>query len=329
MRREASSRSRRWAGQAQNLFGLLVLAGFGYYLWRHRGQFASLLEVSPQEVVLLAVLVAATWLASMAQSYLLYQGSDLKIGFWESIMIGLAAGFGNYLPGRVGTMVRAHYLKSRYGLRYARFVSLSGMRTVLMLIATGLSGLVATVAITLGGGPLSVQLLLLFLTFCVLPLVAWLWNPPARTDQPGRLRRILHDFGEGFAKLREKPSISVGVVLLILTQQATLAARFYVAERAMSGDGLVMLSMLMAPLAVLISFAAVTPGGLGIREALMGYATYATGASFEKGVFVGTVDRAVLLGMVAVFGGASFVVIWSRVRRTGERPATAAHDDAA
>ena len=307
--------SRRWWAHLQNLIGAAVLFGFGYYLWRHRAHFASVLDVSVLDVLVLGALVVVTWVVTSAQSWLLYRASGIRVGFWESVVLAVATAFGNYLPARVGTIARAHYLKSIHGMRYARFVSVSGIRTVLMVVATGLAGILGTVGIFVGGGPLSVELLLLFSALCIAPVLAWVWRPPARTEGAGRIRRILHDFAEGFAQLRARPGISGAVLVLVMTQYASLALRFFVAARATGGDVPTTLLLLMAPLAALVSFTAITPGGLGLREAVMGYASFATGTSFANGLYVGTLDRAVLLGMMAVFGSASFLTIWTRIRR--------------
>jgi uncharacterized membrane protein YbhN (UPF0104 family) len=244
------------------------------------------------------------------------------VGFWECLLLAVATAFGNYLPARLGTLIRAHYLKSRHGLRYARLVGVTGARTVLMVMATGLAGMAGTLGIALSGGPLSMELLLVFFALCVIPVVTWFWRPRAREGKMSRIQRMLQDFAEGFALLRTRPAMSVGVMVMVVGQYASLAGRFYVAARATGSEPTLALLLLMAPMAALTGFVAITPGGLGLREAVMGYASYATGAPFSNGLFVGTVDRAVLLGMVTVFGSASFIAVWIRIRRSSAEKAS-------
>lgn len=114
--------------------------------------------------------------------------------------------------------------------------------------------------------------------------------------------------------------MSLAVLSLILGQQATLVVRFQVAAMATGAEPSLGVLMLLAPLATLTSYLSVTPGGLGVREAVMGYATFATGSSFTSGVYVGTFDRAIQLAMVAVFGGASFVSMWWKSRQGASSP---------
>ena len=313
---EASTQTRRrWLAWVQNLLGAAVLIGFGHYLWGRREHFASVLAISVGDVALLIATTLVTWMAASTQSWVLYRASGARVGFCESFVLATATGFGNYLPARIGTIARAHYLKSVHGLRYARFGSIQGIRTVQMVVATGLTGIAGTLGVAASGGRLSLELLAVFAVLCCLPVLAWLWRPPPTRAGAGRIRRIVNDFVEGFAQLRARPGVSLVALALVLIQLVSLAVRFLIAAHAIGAEPSVAVLLLWAPLAALSLFAALTPGGLGIREAIMGYATFATGASFDEGLYVGTLDRAVLLGMMALFGSASFITVWARIRR--------------
>jgi uncharacterized membrane protein YbhN (UPF0104 family) len=299
---------------AHDLLAVLVPLGFVVFLWERREHFASVLDISALHVAVLCAIVALTWVVVAAQNFLLYRASGVPVGFWECVVLTVGSAFGNYLPMRLGTVVRAHYLKAVHGLRYARFGSVFGVRTILTVAATGVLGLVGTIGIGLGGGRLSLDLALVFGALIVLPVVAWMMPLPASRGDVGRVRRALGDLAEGARALRRQPGPSLGVLGLILVQQATLAMRFGVASIATGTEPPLALLLLLAPLAVLSSYLSVTPGGLGVREVVMGYVTFATGSSFASGVYVGAVDRAILLAMVGLFGGISFVVMWWKSR---------------
>jgi uncharacterized membrane protein YbhN (UPF0104 family) len=315
-------RSEESVGWRRRLFWLpdlvaaVVVFGFLALLWSRRAHLASVLEISLQEIAILCGVVGLTWVVVAAQNYLLYRASGIQVGFWECVVLMAGSGFGNYLPMRLGTVVRAQYLKSVHGFRYARFGSAFGVRTVLLVGATGILGLVGAIGIGLAGGRWSVELLLVFTSLLLVPLMAWVTPLPGPARGVGRVRRILGDFAEGIRSLRQRPWTSLAVLVLIVLQQVTLAARFAVAAAATGSDPPLAVLLLLAPLAVLTAYLSVTPGGLGVREAVMGYATYASGASFSSGLYVGTVDRAIQLAMVAALGGASFAFMWWRSRRT-------------
>jgi len=142
---------------------------------------------------------------------------------------------------------------------------------------------------------------------------------PKRPEQSGRIRKLLQDFFDGIATLRSRPKTSILVLLAIVLQNVLIGLRFFIAAKMIGAEMSVSLLLLLAPLANLTGFVAITPGGVGIRETLMGYVTYAIGDSFSYGAFVGTVDRALLLAVVSVVGGACFLLVWRRVKRAGVR----------
>jgi uncharacterized membrane protein YbhN (UPF0104 family) len=321
-REVSAARSTFWTPWLHNAIGAAVLIGFGAYLWLHRRQFLSALEVSSLDVLSMAGLVLLTFLVTATQSYLLFRGANVSVSFRENLALALASYFGNYLPMRAGTLVRARYLKAVHRLRYARFGSVSGVRALITVMATGVMGLAGVMSVALGGGPLSFTLLTVFLGAVLAPCMMLLWRAPDTQLGQGRLRRIIADFAQGFVELRSKPRMAVRVAALLLIQYAILGARFMVASHAIGRAASPSVIVLLAPLAALASFAAFTPGALGVREALMGYVTHAAGTSFASGVFVGTLDRAILLGMSALLGGPSFVWVWRRARRTPGSPAS-------
>jgi uncharacterized protein (TIRG00374 family) len=314
---QGKSRNKRWVTWAQNVIALLIVGGFGYYLWQHRAEFTQVLRLSAADVALIALLVFMTWLFTSVQGYLLNRAAGLQVGFVENFLLTMATAFGNYLPGRAGTLVRAHYLKSVHGLRFARYGSILSIRTVLTVIAAGITGLAGTIWLGLSNGRISLELVLIFGALVVFPGLAYFWRPRqscGNEQKPGRLTRIWRDFEDGFHELKQRPSMSLWVLFFLLLQYAALGARFVVASKIAATLLPLALATLLAPLAALMSYISITPGGLGLREAVMGYATYAAGSNFAQGIFIGTVDRGVVLLMITFVGGPCFLWLWKRVQ---------------
>lgn len=305
----------------QNLLGAIIVVGFAHHLWQRRAHFESVSSVSVGHIAALAGVIIVTWTISAAQNGLLYRASGVRMGFVENWLLTLGSGFASYLPLLAGTVVRVHYMKSVHGLRYARSGSISWLRTLLVTLSTGLLGLIGTLTLALTGKPLSPALLILFGSMFVFPLVAFCWPAPRGAPEGPLLGMIYHDFMAGLSILRRQHRTSASVLLLILLQQLCLGVRFFIAAQATGQAASLPLLCILAPLAVFASFISITPGALGLREGVMGAATYAAGAQFQSGLYVGTLDRAVLLGMVGTFGGMSLTYLWLRIRRAGAREA--------
>jgi uncharacterized membrane protein YbhN (UPF0104 family) len=295
----------------KNLFALLIVIGFFWYLWDHRGDLATTLQATPLQILGIVALIFFGWLVAGSQTSLIYRSLKLPVSLWEGLLLTAAGAFGNYLPMRLGTFVRAHYLKQVHRLGYARFGGLTGLRSLLTLIAAGCAGLVGLGAIYTrdrGGG--SLELAVLFFAMIALPIALMLVPLPKWPWIPRRIRGAAHDFSDGYEELRRQPRVGVYVVLLFLAQYALIGLRFLISGSVVGAQMDVIVVMMMAPLAALMQFASITPGGLGLREAVMGYVSMSLGYSFADGVFIGAIDRAVLLLVTGVFGGLAFALLW-------------------
>jgi len=138
-----------------------------------------------------------------------------------------------------------------------------------------------------------------------LPLPRWSWLP-------ARIRDIAIDLTDAYDEVRRHPSLAIQVISLLVAQFGVLGLRFAVSADAVGMDVHISTLFLLAPLAALMTYTAITPGGLGLREGVMGFITLSLGLSFDDGLFVGTVDRAILLAMSALLGGLAFFRVWRR-----------------
>jgi uncharacterized membrane protein YbhN (UPF0104 family) len=315
---------RSWKRLVQNLLGFLIVAGFALYLWENRDELGSALDASAAHIGALCVLVLLSWFVSGLQAVVVYRALSVRISVREGFMLTVAGTFGNYLPMRAGTVVRALYMKRVHGVGYARFGGITGLRTLLNVIAAGLVGTAGLIAIWAEGesGP-GLLLVSVFVGFMIAPILVMLIPAPRWEWLPQRLNRVAGDFTSAYDELRRQPVVAIQVVALLAAQYLILSVRFLVSANALGYEVALALLLLAAPLAALTSFAALTPGGLGLREAIMGYVTLTVGYSFSEGVFIGTVDRAVLLVMLAVVGGLIFLMLWRRIARVDTQAAQA------
>lgn len=314
----AKNRTFRWRPVVEQAVGILILVAVGWYFWERRDTVAQIVDVSLYVLVALTVGVLLSWIVVAWQSYLLFRAQGIEIGFLENLIVATATGFGNYLPMRVGTLIRIRYMKQVHGMRYARFGSMTGMRIVLMQSATGLLGLIGVAGLWATQGTISLVLAGLFLAIFVVSAAAFSLRVPRATGS-GLVRRVWNDFIEGFEVTRARPGIALQVMGLVMVQYALLAWRLQVSLAAVGVEASFFLLAMLGPLTALVSALAFTPGGLGIREALIGYVTYEVGMSFDIGMIAGAVDRAVILCLIAVLGSVSFGYIWWGVRARRNR----------
>jgi uncharacterized membrane protein YbhN (UPF0104 family) len=299
---------------AQNLAAIAIIGGFAVYVWSHREVLLESLDFSFVDLSIVGGTVVLTWIATSLQGWVLYRAESLEIGIVENFLLTVTGAAANYLPLRMGTVIRFRYLKAVHGLRYTRSVSIASIRLTLLVVATGALGLVGVGGIWFSTGNLALELAGMFSALLLVASIAARRGAPVSKAE-GRFVRIWKDFSAGFSVIRERPRVGLQVFGLILAQLVLIAIRFDVALRIVGTNASVNTLLTLAPTATLASFVSIVPGGLGLREGVMGYVTLATGLSFDSGLFAGTIDRAVLLVLLISTGSLSLLYIWVKLRR--------------
>jgi len=303
----------------RNGFAILVIGVFLYYLIENRSVFKSVLEISWFHVLGISLGVFLAWLIDSVQTFVLLRSENILIGFWENFMVLMAGVLMNYLPMRVGSLMRFRYFKGVYRLRYARFGSLFGIRMVILVCAAGLVGCVGKIGLSLSGRPFSPELAIIFAGMILASALAYLLPTPKFNNSMNPLLRIWTDFLTGFEALRERPFVTLQIIMLTLLQFAVLSCRFYLTFNTVQFRPSLWLFVLLAPLSVLTTLLAFTPGSLGIREGVIGYVTLASGYDFKSGIFAGAVDRAVLLALTLILGTIGIIYVWAQLREAEKR----------
>ena len=305
-----------------NIIGTLVSAaiviGFFLYLWKEQDTLLSLLDISGHHVFALGLLVLITRVLDSMQGYYLTRAQGCDIGILEAFWIYTAAGLANYLPFRAGTIIRFHYLKKVHGLRYARSVSLMTARTVSFLFITGAIGLSGTLVLAHRGGMISYEMLSCFLLMMALSVALYfLPTPDHESAQASKslAARVLRDFGSGLGDIRKMNRLVVILTLLIFLQSVCMILRLYVCFDALQFNVDKSIFLVLAPISVLTLYLSITPGGLGLREGIMGYVTLITGHDFNMGMFAGVLDRAMLMVLYIVLGAPALVYCQMRMNK--------------
>ncbi|HDH04468.1 MAG TPA: flippase-like domain-containing protein [Nitrospirae bacterium] len=297
------------------VIGIIIIGGFVYYIAEHRDAFKTVLDISWGHVLGIGIGVFLYWLVSSIQTLVLFREENIRIGFWENLVVLIASIALNYLPMRMGTLLRLRYLKSVHGLRYARYGSLFGIRLVILIFTTGVLGCAGTIAILISGGAFSKELTLIFIALIIISILGYIAPAPKFKNQNSAISRIWNDFSTGFEAIRNKPALAWQVMALTLLQFAALAARLYLSFDAVQFHPSPWILLLLVPLSTLMAFLTFTPGSMGLREGIMGYVTLASGYDFNSGIFAGVVDRVIILVMIFTVGTVCAVYVWIRMHK--------------
>lgn len=228
-----------------------------------------------------------------------------RLSVGEGIYVGILSAIGNFFgPLLGGAGVRAVYLRRAHDLPYAYFTSTLMVYYVLLfainfaLAITGLwtldLGQDASRLIAVFGSGL---LLLVLSVFIRLPQ-RFRANQVRRSKLISRLIRYLIDIEDGWRRLLSMPSLLIRLVGLAAL---SVAAQFLIASVAFDSIGA---EISWAALAIYVSIVmisllvAVTPGAIGIREAMLLLVSETLGVSDNEILQVAVIDRGVTFAIL-------------------------------
>jgi uncharacterized membrane protein YbhN (UPF0104 family) len=310
----------------RGLLSFALVAWLAYYLYTNWDLFSASADASRYQLAALTVCILATWVINSLQVLLLLRMEQVRVGFWENLLVQTATLLGNYVPMRIGTILRFRYFKKVHGLEYTRLGGIAGLRLMLLVSCAGMLGLFGLPGLMMSGGH-QVNLLLwpLFIGMLCVPAATYLFAVRRLRLPGGRAGELLGRFLSGFVGIRQQPRIAAFVLILLLCQFVLLSVRLHISFEVMGIPLSPWALLLLAPTATLMAFLTLTPGNLGLREWIIGVISVAAGYQFDGAVFAGVVDRAVLMGVTFVFGAVGLSYLLLRLGRSNDSRQTA-HD---
>lgn len=318
-------RGRRWVAVARLVMLPIVVGLIALFLWRKPETFDDLSNLSAGTIAAALGLDILIYIYSAAAIILTVHLFGPRLGAVEAMLVALTTRFGNLvLPLRGGAVARAVYLKKRHGLSYTHFLAgLSAMLLAMLAsaLAMALIGLV-TIGVMTGTHfwPLTVALSavlgLIALTVIVRPRFA---SPGDEASAAGKAKgnigrralllsgvrlvgRQVQRLVEGYHLVgRHKPSLAglLTVSTLHVLTQATIYAVLLAGMGKPASFGLLVIVAAVTHVANVVQ---ITPGNVGIYEALSGFLAAMMGLQAADIVLTVGIWRALDIALILVVG---------------------------
>lgn len=301
------------------LLSLVTIAGIGLYLWYNADQLLPLIRVPPYQAVLVGALFGAGTLLNATEFWLLYRRLGADIGLGENWMLYGAGQLLNHAPGQIGTIYRFEYLRTVRGLPFSRSASGYGANLLLTVLSTGSLGIVATVIIGIRDGTWSFWLTTIFAGLVLLSFAALFIDLPTAKGS-GVLARGWRGFREGWSEILSHRRLALLVTLIEIVKYAILALRMQLSLSWIGIEESYAFFLILAAVTGLVTFLALTPASIGLRELAIGLTAASLGVEFDVALMGATLDRAVMLVWVVIVGGVGLIytgrkMASARVRR--------------
>jgi uncharacterized membrane protein YbhN (UPF0104 family) len=280
---------------------VVAMAAIALYLNSQRRLLVSLQHVSVAAALSLAMLRLLSWAATglFLREYALRFGIRLSPQEWFGLSV--VTTMGNYLtPFSGGVMARAAYLKHRHVFSYAQFATLLSFSYLVIFWVIGVVGVVTSLLLR-EAMQFHWQIAAFFAAVVVfisvlfaLPSVKLPWN--------NRLARIVNTSLEGWALVKNDWALLARLVIYTLFSILLNAVSFWVAYRALKAPASFGVVLLVSQLTVFSNLVNVTPGNLGIPEAVVGLSSGLLGAGSGPGLLATLLIRAATVLLAFTLG---------------------------
>lgn len=294
---------------------ILTVGGVVWYLWNNADRLLPLIEVPIEQTLGAGLLFGLGTLLNALEFWVLYRRLGAAIGVAENWLLYSAGQLLNHAPGQVGTVYRFGYLRAVHRLSYPRAASGYGANLLLTVLSTGALGLVACLVIGMSQGTWSPILLVAFGSLLVVSFAALLLDLPT-SESEGRLASAWRGFQTGWSEVTTHVRTALIVVAIEFIKYAILAVRMKLALSWIGIDQSYGFFLVIAAVTGLVTFLALTPAGVGLRELAIGFAASALGVEFDVALMGATLDRAVMLVWAVVIGGLGLVYTARRMAQT-------------
>ncbi len=289
-----------------------AIIAFGvWYLSGHYDLNSLRSSFTPKGLAILAALNFFTILCESIRLRLMIRKLGAKdVGILEAWHLMTLVQALNLVVLKAGTLSGGYYLSKRHGIAFSSYLAFVVTYVVVIVLASGVLGLIISGIYALAGMRVNPLVPLLFLGAAAVSagtILATRFRLPVDRF-PDTLRR----FFESIRVIYSDTGLLVLMTGLECLFHLAAALRFMTAVGMLSGHIGVLDSMLVMTVGNFLKIATVVPGGLGIAEVASAWTAGLLGGDAGISGLSAGMDRIVYVVLVFVFGGISFFSLSNR-----------------
>ncbi len=312
-------KSNRWRNGLGSLLAVVLLGAAAAYVAGHWEELGKLGRLNAGQLTAIYAISLAGTLVSGRMFQCILRGLGTSASFLDMVLLQNAATLAGLVPFKGGAVMRAVYLRRRYGMELPRL----GLFLVLFAVLTvAISSLLAAIAVAFApqvpaAGKRALVLVLAAL-FAVTLAVVFVPLPSRLVERLGwlRLRQAAELRRELLTRSAHWVQPAALMVVHFLLVALRLAIIYHGLGLAVGAAG----ALALAALGNAATLLALTPGAMGVRELALGGGAVALGIPMEVGLLVGLVERAINVSWALVAGLPSTYWLLRRARAGSALP---------
>ncbi len=280
---------------------VFVFAAIALYLDSHRhilGAFGEITISAGIYLIMLRILFLMTNGLVLREFTLKF---DVRLSIKECFGLSALTSMGNYIaPFSGGLIARAAYLKYRHSFPYAQFATLVASNYLVAFWVVGIVGIGASAKFAITTASSSGIVLLFVAVVVVISTVATL--PSVKLPGNNFLSKTTNNALEGWHFVKSDRPLLARLAVYSFFNILLNGLSFWVAYTALGLSISFSAALLISLVAVFTILVNITPGNLGIQEAVVSLSSGLLGAGAAEGLLAALLIRAAMLIVAFTLG---------------------------
>ncbi len=253
-------------------------------------------------IVIMFILAFLTLYINGIKINLLTKFYNIKLNLKEYFGLSVITTMGNYIiPARGGAYLRAVYLKKKHNLSYLKFISTFGAILVISFFTISLIGLISIMIFTKNFNPFDSLLKSLFSIIFIINAILLFISIKLKELKNKFLNYIVRTINE-WERIRNKKRLVVNLIMLDIILVMLMAGRMLITFHILNSGISFFQGIIMGSLILILTLINITPGNIGIKEAVIIFSTKITNTQENTLILVALLDRITTIIPVFILG---------------------------
>ena len=287
---------------------IIIIFGLVYYLYENKESFNSLSVLKVYDIFLILILIFVANILRSAQLFCFAFSLGQKISFIQAFTITVGGTLLNYLPMNAGIFFKAKFLK-KLNVSYTNFASLNSVDLIATFISSPIIALISLNMLKMSITINHVYLYVPLITMLLLSIALSFFPSKLIDKYDNKIYKTIINYFNSLKKIINNKMviafICFSVIVRLFITSFIILKCFTILGVSMSFSG----SNFIATSTSILTIINITPGGIGVREAIIGAMSTTIGTNFEIGVLVSVIMRICSLIIHIFFGIPSLLYI--------------------
>lgn len=264
------------------------------------------------DIIIIALLQPVNIIIGAVINKLIIDRIDQVIPLADSIMLQFVNNFLNRFISEGGAVYRGAYLKTQYGFPVSKFLASLGGVYIISLMTNALLGLLFSLFLYLGSGIYNLYLVLLFGLILSGALLMIAIHPTFKSEK--WLFKKLNLVVKGWNNIKTNSRLVLFIFLLSCLALLNAGIITRIVYRSLGWEIPLFNALFYSTISSIANVVNLTPGGLGINEAILMFSSGIIGLSSEIILLGSLLLRAISMFSTLSIGGISYAILNYRLQ---------------